>query len=331
MTTIARVAVIGAGGWGTALALVLAQRGKEVSLWTRRADAAEKLRATRQNPAYLPGVAIPPSVEIASGAPPKADAYVFAVPTQHIRATLTKTTVGDRPILSVSKGIEGGTLLRPSEILHEIFGRAHVTVLSGPSHAEEVARGLPVTLVAASKAEARARLWQKLLSGNSFRVYTSNDPVGVELGGALKNVVAIAAGICDGLELGDNAKAALLSRGIVEMARLGAALGAKKHTFFGISGIGDLITTCYSPHGRNLRVGRAIGAGRKLVDVLADMKQVAEGVWTARGVRKLAAKHKVDVPISEQVDAILHEERPPMEALRALFARPPRSEEEDLA
>jgi glycerol-3-phosphate dehydrogenase (NAD(P)+) len=184
--------------------------------------------------------------------------------------------------------------------------------------------------VAASKTEARAQLWQKLLSGNSFRVYTSNDPAGVELGGALKNVIAIAAGICDGLKLGDNAKAALLSRGIVEMARLGVALGAKKHTFFGISGIGDLITTCYSPHGRNLRVGRAIGAGKKLVDVLADMKQVAEGVWTARGVRKLAAKHKVDVPISEQVDAILHEDRPPMEALRALFARPPRSEAEDL-
>lgn len=326
-----RLAVIGAGGWGTALALVAVQRGRSVSLWTRRPDAAEAIRAKRCNTPYLPGVSIPDAVEVVSGEIPEADAYVFAIPTQHIRATLTRTSVGRRPILSVSKGIESTTLMRPSEVLREIFGRAQVTVLSGPSHAEEVARGLPVTLVAADRREESARTWQQTLSGGAVRVYTSNDPVGVELGGALKNVIAIAAGICDGLKLGDNAKAALISRGIVEMARLGSALGARKHTFFGLSGIGDLIATCTSSHGRNLFVGRQIGAGRALLDVMGEMKQIAEGVWTVTGVTKLAAKHGIDVPISQQVEAILHHGRPPLEAVKSLFARPPRSESEDLA
>ncbi len=325
-----RIAVLGAGGWGTALAVIAAARGASVALWARRPEAADELRRTRQNATYLPGVPIPAAVEIVSGAVPEADAYVCAVPTQHIRATLTKSSVGNRPLLSVSKGIEQGTLLRPSEILREIYAKARVTVLSGPSHAEEAARGLPTTVVAAARREKEAVAWQQLLSGGAFRVYTSNDPLGVELGGALKNVIAIAAGIGDGLKLGDNAKAALLSRGIVEMSRLGVALGARKQTFFGISGIGDLITTCTSEHGRNLRVGRQLGAGRKLEEVLGGMRMVAEGVWTARAVCKLAAKHKVEMPICAEVHAMLHEGKPPRDALRSLMSRMPRSEAEDL-
>ncbi len=325
------VAILGAGGWGTALAVVASARIPRVSLWSRRVEHADRMRAARENPTYLAGVRLPDAVEIVSGDVPKADGYVCAIPTQYIRTTLTRTTAGDRPILSVAKGIEQGTLLRPSEILHEIYGRAKVSVLSGPSHAEEVGRGLPATVVVADRQEKRAAVWQKLLSGSTFRVYTSNDPAGVELGGALKNVIAIAAGVCDGLKLGDNAKAALLSRGIVEMARLGEALGARKHTFFGISGIGDLITTCFSPHGRNLRVGREIGRGRRLADILDDMKMVAEGVWTARAVTKLASKLKIDVPICSEVDSILHAGKPPLEGLKALMARLPRSEAEDLA
>jgi glycerol-3-phosphate dehydrogenase (NAD(P)+) len=266
-----------------------------------------------------------------SGAIPVAEAYVCAIPTQHIRAALTKTAVGSRPLLSVSKGIEQGTLLRPSEILREIYPRARVTVLSGPSHAEEVSRGLPATVVAAARQEKQAVAWQEVFSSGALRVYTSNDPAGVELGGALKNVIAIAAGICDGLKLGDNAKAALCSRGIVEMARLGAALGARKQTFFGISGIGDLITTCYSQHGRNLRVGRALGAGRKLADILGEMRMVAEGVWTARAVATLAAKRRIEMPIATEVCAILHDGKPPMDGLKSLMSRAPRSEAEDLS
>ncbi|MBI2932035.1 MAG: NAD(P)-dependent glycerol-3-phosphate dehydrogenase [Planctomycetes bacterium] len=326
-----RIIILGAGGWGTALAVVAANRGHAVTLWARRPEAAEEIRRSRENRTYLAGVRIPDSVEAAGGALPQGDAVVCAIPTQHIRATLTKTSVGDRPLLSVSKGIEMGTIMRPSEILREIYPRASVTVLSGPSHAEEVGRGLPTVVVAAARHEEHATLWQELFSGGAFRVYTSNDPTGVELGGALKNVIAIGAGLSDGLKLGDNAKAALITRGIVEMSRLGRALGARKHTFFGISGIGDLVTTCTSAHGRNLYVGRQVGAGRTLADVLGEMRMVAEGVWTSKAIVKLAAKVGVDMPISQEVHAILHEGKPPMEALKTLLARAPRSEEGDLA
>jgi glycerol-3-phosphate dehydrogenase (NAD(P)+) len=233
------------------------------------------------------------------------------------------------PVLSLSKGIEIGSLARPSEILESVLDAPRVTVLTGPSHAEEVARGLPTVVVAASRDESEARKWQESLSSPSLRVYTGDDPVGAELGGALKNVIAIAAGIVDGLGLGDNAKAALVTRGIVEMARLGTALGAKHATFFGISGIGDLITSCTSRHGRNLRVGREVAAGRKAEDVLKGM--VAEGVWTCTAARGLAKKHGLDLPITEEVCKILHEGKPPMEGLKSLMSRMPKSEGPDLA
>jgi len=327
------IVVVGAGGWGTAMALVARRAGFRVALWGRRAEHVETLRRDRENRTYLPGVKLPPDLEITAdpAALGSADRVVCAVPTQHVRATMKALRI--RPgtsVLSLSKGIENGTLARPSEILEAVLDKPRVTVLSGPSHAEEVAHGLPTVVVAASKAEPEARRWQEALSSPTLRLYSSDDPVGVELAGALKNVIAVAAGIGDGLNLGDNAKAALLSRGIVEMARLGSALGAHKGTFFGISGIGDLITSCTSRHGRNLRVGREIGAGRTLAQALEGMKMVAEGVWTCTAARGLAQKHGLDLPITEEVCLILHEGKAPLEGLKSLMTRLPKSEGADL-
>ncbi len=327
-----RIFVMGTGGWGTALAVLAARGGHAVTLWGRRPELVDELRASRVNARYLPGVPLPAEIELASGRDARfgqAEAFIIAIPTQHLRPVLTPLgeAIGkSKPVLSCSKGIENGSLERASEVVREILGRAPVAVFSGPSHAEEVVRGLPATVVAASIDESVAKWWQSALTIETFRIYTSNDPVGVELGGALKNVIAIAAGMCDGLKLGDNAKAALLTRGVVEMARIGVALGAKRETFFGLSGIGDLITTCYSPHGRNLRVGREVGAGKKLKQVLDGMVMVAEGVWTCRAARELAKEHRLEAPITEEVYQVLYEDREPTVGVRNLMTRVPKSE-----
>ncbi len=330
------VAILGAGGWGTALALVALHRELRPVLWARRPELVAALRADGENRAYLPGVPLPPALEISSdpAALEGADAFVCAVPTQHVRATvspLRRHVKPGAPVLSLTKGIEIKTLDRPSQILAEVLDRPRLTALSGPSHAEEVARGLPATVVVASADEDDARAWQAALTGSMFRLYSSDDLVGVELAGALKNVIAIAAGMCDGLKLGDNAKAALLSRGIVEMARLGSGMGARKATFFGISGIGDLIATCTSPHGRNLRVGREIGAGKTLAQAMAGTRQVAEGVWTCTAARDLARSKGLDLPITDEVCQILHEGKLPLDGLKSLMSRLPKSEAADLA
>ena len=327
-----RVVVVGAGGWGTAVALVARSAGFQVRLWARRPEQAAEMSRDRENRAYLAGVPLPQDLEVVSdpASIDDADRVVCAVPTQHVRATLQPMRSRIRrgtPVLSLSKGIEIGSLARPSEILESVLDAPKVPVLSGPSHAEEVARGLPTVVVAASREEAEARRWQEL-SSSTLRLYTGDDPVGVEFAGALKNVMAIAAGIADGLGLGDNAKAALVTRGIVEMARLGTALGARRSTFFGISGIGDLITSCTSRHGRNLRVGREVAAGRKAADVLKGM--VAEGVWTCTAARELGRKHGIDLPITEEVCRILHEGKAPLEGLKSLMTRLPKSEAQDL-
>ena len=322
--------VIGAGSWGTAMALVAHAAGFRARLWARREEQAEALKRDRENRAYLPGVPFPAGLEIGTDFD-GADRIICAVPTQHVRAAVGPLKSRIRPgtpVLSLSKGIEIGSLARPSEILESVLNAPRVTVLTGPSHAEEVARGLPTVVVAASRDESEARKWQEALSSPSLRLYTGDDPVGAELGGALKNVIAIAAGIADGLGLGDNAKAALVTRGIVEMARLGTALGARRTTFFGISGIGDLITSCTSRHGRNLRVGREVAAGKKAADVLKGM--VAEGVWTCTAARGLGKKHNLDLPITEEVCKILHEGKAPMEGLKTLMTRMPKSEAQDL-
>ena len=327
--------VIGAGSWGTAVALVARAAGLRTRLWARRTDHALAMKRDHENRGYLPGVPLPNGLEIVSdpSAFEGAERIVCAIPTQHVRATvapLRSRIKPGTPVLSLSKGIEIGSLARPSEILESTLDAPRVTVLTGPSHAEEVARGLPTVVVAASRDEAEARKWQETLSSPSLRLYTGDDPVGAELGGALKNVIAIAAGIADGLGLGDNAKAALVTRGIVEMARLGTALGARRTTFFGISGVGDLITSCTSRHGRNLRVGREVGAGRTAEQALKGSGMVAEGVWTCTAARGLAKKHNLDLPITEEVCRILHEGKAPMEGLKSLMTRLPKSEAQDL-
>lgn len=322
-----KIVVLGDGAWGTALALVLRRGGHAVGLWTKFAENAAEMRAQGENAKFLPGTPLK-GVDILSGPPSAADVYIAAVPTQFIRGTFTELA----PALSrkalyicVAKGLEQSTGRRPTEILREVLGKAKLVVLSGPSHAPEVAAGLPASVVVAGEAKS-AKAAQDLFKGTSIRVYTSRDVAGVELGGALKNVIALAGGICDGLGLGHNAKAALLTRGIVEMARLGKALGAKTETFFGLSGIGDLITTTTFPHGRNLSVGRAIGEGKPLEEILGGMRSVAEGVWSAKAVLDVARKKGVDMPITREVHAILFEKKPAKEALRDLMRRDMKAE-----
>jgi glycerol-3-phosphate dehydrogenase (NAD(P)+) len=328
------VFVLGDGGWGTALAILLAGRGCRVWIWSVDEPYAREVARTRENRKFLPGVRISDEITLCwdIAALSGADIMVMAVPTQYVRSVLTRLAPSfprGVPIVSVAKGIENETLLRPSQVIKDVLGRVKVGVLSGPSHAEEVARGLPATVVAAATDDDFARAIQKLFMGERFRVYTNTDKVGVELGGALKNVIAIAAGMCDGMKLGDNAKSALLSRGLVEMVRLGVAMGARQKTFFGLSGIGDLVTTCVSPHGRNREVGLRISRGLKLPEVLRTMEKVAEGVWTTMSVIALSKKYRVKMPITDEVYSVLFEDKAPRQALKDLMTRSAKSEEED--
>lgn len=314
------ITILGAGAWGTAVAVLLSSRSRVV-LWGRSAERMKEIEERRENARYLPGIKIPASVEIGAS-PPPSDLYVVGIPTQHIQSTLSGLKLDRRtPVVSLAKGIEVGTLRRPSEILSAWFDR--VAALSGPSMAIEVAKGLPTSVVVAG---SNAEEIQKSFMGPTFRVYTSADLVGVELGGALKNVVTVAAGICDGLKLGDNAKASLLTRGVVEMARFGAAMGADAQTFFGLAGIGDLITSCYSPHGRNLFVGRRIGSGQSLDELLREMVHVPEGVWTCKAVVELAKKRAIDMPICTEVYRVLYEGKNPKDAIKDLMSRAPKAE-----
>jgi len=326
------VAVLGDGGWGTALSLVLHDHGHEVRLWSAFPEYAEELRHRRENLKFLPGVALPRELCItASGqeALEGSELALVAIPTRYLRRVLRRlksAVEADLPVVSCTKGLEYRTLKRPSEIVGEVLGVEGIVVLSGPSHAEEVARGLPASVVAASRFRRLAELAQEVLSGPRFRVYTSRDVLGVEFGAAVKNIIAVAAGICDGLGLGDNAKAALMTRGMVEMARLGAALGASRQTFSGLSGMGDLITTCISPHGRNRAVGEAIGRGRLLKEVMDEMDMVAEGVDATKAVRKLAGKLGVEMPITEEVYQVLFRGKDPLAGVTDLMLREPKPE-----
>ncbi len=324
MTT--KFAVLGSGGWGTAVALLLAQQSSHrVQLWSAHADRAEQLCRSRRNERLLPDVSIPESVQITADlaeAVDSADCWVSAIPTAYLRATLGRFTAfrnADVPVVSLTKGLEIATFRRPSEIIGELFKTENVAVLSGPSHAEEVARGLPTSLVVAAEGGLAARV-QQWFGTDRFRVYTNGDLVGVELAGALKNVIGIAAGVCDGLGFGDNAKAALLTRGLVEMTRFGVAHGAEPATFHGLAGTGDLITTCFSPHGRNRRVGYRLGQGEPLADVLAG-PQVAEGVLTSRSVFERTQKSGIDAPIMTGVYQMLHEGRAPLAVVQDLMTR----------
>ena len=328
-----RFAIFGDGSWGTAIALLLAQKSDhQVVLWSAREENACLLRERRENITYLPGVQIPPSIELTSDirqAVSAADFWISAIPTVYLRRTLAPLVPNltkHRPTLSLSKGLENETFLRPTEILRQVLGIPDVAALSGPSHAEEVSRGLPTSVVIASTDLDLARRLQQHFSTERFRVYTNRDLLGVELAGALKNVIGIAAGISDGLGFGDNTKSALLTRGLAEIARFGIALGAEQQTFFGLAGIGDLITTCISRHGRNRHVGERLGRGEKLAEILASMKMVAEGVYTTRSVHDQAAKMGIEMPITAEIYRVLYEDKSPLSAVSDLMLREPKGE-----
>ena len=326
-------AILGAGAWGTAVGLVLAQNdAHRVTLWSARPEQAKVLHEKRENVRLLPGVPIPPSIHLTTDiieATARADLLVVAIPTVHLRATLARVAGAiprDTPVLSLVKGIENNSFCRPSEIIAKTLGERPLAVLSGPSHAEEVARGLPTTLVAASEDLSLARWVQQRFNTDRFRVYTNLDLIGVEFAGALKNIIGIAAGICDGLGLGDNTKSALLTRGLAEMARFGVALGAETQTFWGLAGMGDLITTCFSRHGRNRAVGQRLGQGEKPADILGGMDMVAEGVNTTRSVHDRASRMGISTPIASEVYRVLFENKDPREAVTDLMLREPKHE-----
>jgi len=322
---VSRVAVLGAGSFGTTLAVLLASTGHDVRLWGRDRAALAQIDRERENRKFLAGIVLPAGVKVHAELEKALDAaefVLFVVPSQALRPVAGQVAaIGTRGIpVCASKGLELGTLRRLSEVLAECLGVKSPVTLTGPSHAEEVARGVPTSVVAACADEARARAVQVLFSTSRFRVYTNSDVAGCEYGGALKNVIAIAAGICDGLGFGDNTKGALLTRGLAEMARLGGHMGAKKETFAGLTGMGDLIATAMSRHSRNRWVGERLGKGEPLDAILAGMVMVAEGVTTARAARDLSRQRGVEMPITEQVCAVC-EGGDPTGALMALMTR----------
>lgn len=325
-----KIAVLGAGGWGTTLAVLLNENGYKVTLWEYNSEYAKTLAEYRENFYYLPKIKIPRSITITNdleSAVYKKNIIVIATPTQFIRSSLSGLSnfdFKDSLMVSVSKGIENNSLMLVSDILSDIFKRVkrkNLLCLSGPSHAEEVSRKLPTAVVCASGDYAKSKIIQKIFSNDYFRVYTNDDLTGTEVGGALKNVIAIAAGISDGAGFGDNTKAAIMTRGINEIMQLGLKLKAKKETFFGLSGIGDLIVTCSSNYSRNRSVGEQIGKGKKLKTILYEMKMVAEGVTTTQSAFELSKKLNIELPITHQVYNILFKDKNPLKATRGLMKR----------
>jgi glycerol-3-phosphate dehydrogenase (NAD(P)+) len=322
-----QIGVIGAGAWGTTLAVMLAAGERPVTIWAHTAEAADQLATERQNRRYLPGVTLPPNVRVATddaylGEPHRA--YLLAVPSAHLRQTLQRlspTLDANAPLLSLVKGIEAESHLRMSEVIGQELPGRRVAVLSGPNLAREIAAGKPAGSVVASTDQALAGEMAALLASDRFRVYTNPDVVGVELCGALKNVVALAAGMVDGLGFGDSAKAGIITRGLAEMTRLGVAAGAHPLTFAGLAGVGDLIATCMSPLSRNRRAGELMGSGMAWTDASAQIAGVAEGVTTVSGALALAAAHGVEMPIADQVAAVVHGGRPPLAAVAELMSR----------
>lgn len=332
-TSAASVAVIGCGGWGTALAMLLDSNCHQAVLWGVEPDYMRQMAETRLNPRFLPGIEVPRSVRLSADLAdcvPSCEVVVMATPTLYLRAIckqVGKHLREDQFVVNVAKGIEEGSLLLASQVVADVCGNAgRLAGLYGPSHAPEVSRRMPTTVVATSTDPKLAHRAQRLFMGPTFRVYTNTDVTGVELGAALKNVIAIAAGVCDGLGFGDNAKSALLTRGLAEMARLGVAMGARAATFAGLSGLGDLITTCISPYGRNRAVGMRIARGESLEHILATMDQVAEGVRTTKSACALADRYGVTMPITRAVHAVLFEGVDARRAGMELMGRAPRPE-----
>lgn len=323
----AKVSVIGAGSWGTALAMLLCSNGHDTILWSHRKEQAEELCRIREHKSKLPGVKIPEDICISADmeqALEGRDVIVLAVPSVAVRETARKMKPYIRYgqlIVNVAKGIEEHTLITLTDMIEEEIPNAQACVLSGPSHAEEVSRRLPTTCVVSAKRREAAEYLQNIFMNPAFRVYTSPDMLGIELGGALKNVIALAAGTADGLGYGDNTKAALITRGMAEIARLGIAMGASPNTFYGLSGIGDLIVTCASVHSRNRKAGYLMGQGRTMQEAMDEVNMVVEGVYSAKAGRELAQKYGVEMPIIEQVNCVLFEGKPPADAVSELMVR----------
>ena len=327
-----KISVIGAGSWGIALANLLAGNGHDVTVWSIMKDEIDMLDKNHEHLDKLPGVKLNDSIKYTTDlekACKEKDILVLAVPSVYTRSTahsMAPFITDGQIIVNVAKGVEENTLLTLSEIITEEIPNANVCVLSGPSHAEEVGRGLPTTVVVGSKDQKTAEYLQDTFMNDFFRVYTSSDILGIELGGALKNVVALAAGIADGLGYGDNAKAALITRGISEIARLGIAMGGQFETFCGLTGIGDLIVTCASMHSRNRRAGILIGQGKSAEEAMAEVKMVVEGVYSAKAAMGLSKKYNVDLPIIAEVNKILFENKPPKDVGRCLMNREKKDE-----
>ena len=327
MDEIKKIGVIGAGSFGTALAMTLTQKGHEVTLWARRTEQIEEMRRTRQNPRYLPEIPLPETLDLTDDlqeAVTDKDLLLMAVPAQTFRGVFTQVSAcmdARTPIVNVAKGIEKGSLLRLSEVARQILPEVRYAALSGPSHAEEVARALPTTVVTASEDADLAIAVQDVFSTERFRVYTNEDLIGVELGGALKNIIALGAGISDGLRFGDNAKAAMMTRGITEMTRLGLALGARAETFAGLAGIGDLIVTCTSMHSRNRRCGIMIGEGMAPEEAVKNVGMVVEGMFTAEAAYELADRLGVEMPITNEIYKLIKGQITGKEAVMNLMGR----------
>lgn len=323
----AKVSVIGAGSWGTAISRLLSTNGHEVTVWSILADEVRMLDEEREHKQKLPGVKLPQNIVFTTDletALKNRDLLVLAVPSPFTRSTahqMAPYTPDGQIIVNVAKGIEESTLMILTDIIEQEIPQANAAVLSGPSHAEEVGRGIPTTVVAGAKDQKTAELIQNIFMNEVFRVYTSPDMLGIELGGALKNVIALAAGVADGLGCGDNTKAALITRGIAEMSRLGVAMGGHIETFNGLTGIGDLIVTCASVHSRNRRAGYLIGQGRTMQQAMDEVQMIVEGVYSAKAAITLAKKYHIDMPIVEQVNEVLFEGKTAKEALADLMLR----------
>lgn len=332
-----RIGVLGGGSWGTALSILLANNGLEIDMWLRNKEQILTMINSRENKRYLPGIKLPENIGVSDdmeGTLYNKGVILLTVPTHAVRDTLNaarKYIKNDAIIVNVAKGIENDTLMRISEIVKEILPNNRYCVLSGPSHAEEVALNLPTTVVSASEYRDVAEYVQDLFTSPAFRVYTNPDIIGVELGGALKNIIALGAGISDGLNYGDNTKAALMTRGIIEIARLGTKLGANSNTFSGLSGVGDLIVTCTSMHSRNRRAGILLGQGMSLDESVRQIGMVVEGVKTTNSAYKLSEKLKVEMPITTEIYNVLYNNSDVKEAVMKLMGRDKKHEMEDIA
>ena len=327
-----KIAIIGDGGWGTAIGILLNSYGHTVTMWCPFEENRDLILSKGENIRFLPGIELPRAIqwvidpaEVVEGA----ECFVLASPSKYL-GDVCKRFAGlipaDAFVVSLAKGICETSYKRMSETAQSILGLESISVLSGPSHAEEVARGVPTAVTAASTCAGAAKKTQELFTGPLFRVYTSSDPIGVELGGAVKNVIAIAVGASDGLGFGDNTRAALITRGLAEVTRFGIAMGAKPETFAGLSGVGDLIVTCTSTHSRNHSVGERLGRGESIKDILGSMKMVAEGVWNAKIIHLLGDRNGVEMPITDVVYGLCYEGGSPLEAVRSLMSRDMKSE-----